>query len=95
MLKQVKSCLFLIRIMRKALLEENLADYKSDLDNTLLFRESVEKNENLFKNNADDSKFYYRYEQYKNGVLLTAQEIDNSILSSSLSKEEKKIIWRL
>lgn len=76
--------------MRKALLEENLADYKSDLDNTLLFRESVEKNENLFKNNADDSKFYYRYEQYKNGVLLTAQEIDNSILSSSLSKEEKK-----
>lgn len=78
--------MFLIRIMRKALLEENLADYKSDLDNTLLFRESVEKNENLFKNNADDSKFYYRYEQYKNGVLLTAQEIDNSILS----KEEKK-----
>ncbi|WP_288705420.1 HlyD family efflux transporter periplasmic adaptor subunit [uncultured Ruminococcus sp.] len=75
---------------QKALLEENLTDCKSDLDNTLLFKESVEKNENLFKNNADDSKFYYRYEQYKNGVLLTAQEIDNSILSSSLSKEEKE-----
>lgn len=75
---------------QKALLEENLADCKSDLDNTLLFKESVEKNENLFKNNADDSKFYYRYEQYKNGVLLTAQEIDNSILSNSLSKEEKE-----
>lgn len=50
----------------------------------------MEKNENLFKNNADDSKFYYRYEQNKNGVLLTAQEIDNSILSNSLSKEEKE-----
>lgn len=75
---------------QKAVLEENLSDYRSDLDNTLLFRESVEKNENLFKNNADDSKFYYRYEQYKNGVLLTAQEIDNSVLSNFLTKKEKE-----
>ena len=75
---------------QKALLEEKLTDYKSDLDNALLFRESVEKNENLFKNNVDDSKFYYRYEQFKNSLLLAAQEINNSILSSSLSKEEKQ-----
>lgn len=75
---------------QKTILEEKLNGYKSDLSNTELLKESIEKNKNLFKNSLDDSKFYYRYEQYKNGVLLTAQEIDSSILSSSLSKEEKE-----
>lgn len=75
---------------QKEILEEKLNGYKSDLSNTELLKESIEKNKNLFKNNLDDSKFYYRYEQYKNGVLLTSQEIDSSILSSSLSKEEKE-----
>ncbi len=75
---------------QKAILEEKLKGYKSDLCNTELLKESIENNKNLFKNSLDDSKFYYRYEQYKNGVLLTSQEIDSSILSSSLSKEEKE-----
>lgn len=75
---------------QKAILEEQLNDYKSNLSNTELLKESIEKNKNLFKNNVEDSKFYYRYEQYKNGVLLTDQEIDSSILANSLSREEKE-----
>lgn len=75
---------------QKAILEEQLNGYKSDLSNTKLLKQSIEKGKNLFKNSVEDSKFYYRYEQYKNGVLLTDQEIDNSILANSLSKEEKE-----
>lgn len=75
---------------QKNLLEDKLNGYKSDLSNTELLKRSIEKNENLFKNNADDSKFYYRFEQYRNGTLLTAHEIENSMLSSSLSKEDNQ-----
>ncbi len=75
---------------QKNLLEDKLNSSKNDLANTELLKKSIEQNENLFKNNADDSKFYYRFEQYKNGTLLTAHEIENSMLSSSLSKEDNQ-----
>lgn len=75
---------------QKKILEDRLNTYNSDLTNTKLLKKSIEENKNLFKNNSDDSKFYYRYEQYKNGTLLTAQEIDNTALTDGLSKEDKE-----
>ncbi len=75
---------------QKKILEDRLNTYNSDLANTELLKKSIEENKNLFKNNSDDSKFYYRYEQYKNGTLLTAQEIDNTALTDGLSKEDKE-----
>ncbi|MGN0574823.1 MAG: HlyD family efflux transporter periplasmic adaptor subunit [Ruminococcus sp.] len=75
---------------QKKILEDRLNTYNSDLTNTELLKKSIEENKNLFKNNSDDSKFYYRYEQYKNGKLLTAQEIDNTALTDGLSKEDKE-----
>lgn len=75
---------------QKGILERKLESYESDLSNTKLLKKSIEENKNLFKNNSSDSKYYYRYEQYKNGVLLSAQEIDNSQLNSSLTAEEKQ-----
>ena len=75
---------------QKKILEDRLDTYNSDLANTELLKKSIEENKNLFKNNSDDSKFYYRYEQYKNGTLLTAQEIDNTALTDGLSKEDKE-----
>ena len=75
---------------KKGILERKLESYESDLSNTKLLKKSIEENKNLFKNDSSDSKYYYRYEQYKNGVLLSAQEIDNSQLNSSLTAEEKQ-----
>lgn len=75
---------------QKGILERKLESYESDLSNTKLLKKSIEENKNLFKNDSSDSKYYYRYEQYKNGVLLSAQEIDNSQLNSSLTAEEKQ-----
>lgn len=75
---------------QKNILEEKLNVYRSDLSNTELLKKCIENDENYFKNDNSDSKYYYRYEQYKNGVLLTAQEIDNSQLNSSLTAEEKE-----
>lgn len=75
---------------QKGILESKLESYESDLSNTKLLKKSIEENKNLFKNDSSDSKYYYRYEQYKNGVLLSAQEIDNSQLNSSLTAEEKQ-----
>lgn len=75
---------------QKEILEIKLNGYQSDLVNTKLLKKCVEKNENLFKNDESDSKYYYRYEQYKNEVLLSAQEIDKSQLSSNLTNEEKQ-----
>lgn len=75
---------------QKKILEDRLDTYNFDLANTELLKKSIEENKNLFKNNSDDSKFYYRYEQYKNGTLLTAQEIDNTALTDGLSKEDKE-----
>ncbi len=46
---------------RKKILEDRLDTYNSDLTNTELLKKSIEENKNLFKNNAEDSKFYYRY----------------------------------
>ena len=74
---------------QKEILESKLSAYQSDLANTELLKECIEKNENLFKNNEADSKYFYRYEQYKNEVLLSAQEIGKSQLSSNLTNEEK------
>lgn len=73
-----------------ALYQKKLSGYNDDLANTELLRKSVNEDKNLFKNDSSDSKYYYRYEQYKNGVLMSAQEIDNSRLDSSLSEEEKE-----
>ena len=75
---------------QKKILEDKMNTYNSDLKNTELLKKSIEQDKNLFTNNADDSKFYYRFEQYKNGNLLTAQDIDNSSLSDDLSKEEQQ-----
>lgn len=75
---------------QKEILESKLNGYQSYLANTELLKKCVEKNENLFKNDESDSKYYYRYEQYKNEVLLSAQEIDKSQLSSNLTNEEKQ-----
>lgn len=75
---------------QKEILESKLSGYQSDLANTELLKECIEKNENLFKNNKADSKYFYRYEQYKNEVLLSAQEIGKSQLSSNLTNEEKQ-----
>lgn len=75
---------------QKKILEDKLNTYSSDLENTELLKKSIEENKNLFKNTSEDSKFYYRYEQYKNGTLLTAQEIDNTVLTDGLSKEDKE-----
>lgn len=75
---------------QKEILENKLGGYQSDLANTELLKKCVEKNENLFKNDEFDSKYYYRYEQYKNEVLLSAQEIDKSQLSSNLTNKERQ-----
>lgn len=75
---------------QKEILESKLSGYQSDLANTELLKECIEKNENLFKNNEADSKYFYRYEQYKNEVLLSAQEIGKSQLNSNLTNEEKQ-----
>ncbi len=75
---------------QKNILEQKSDGYRSDLSNTELLKKCIEDNKNYFKNDNSDSKYYYRYEQYKNGVLLSAQEIDNSQLNSSLTAEEKE-----
>ncbi|MDE6426554.1 MAG: HlyD family efflux transporter periplasmic adaptor subunit [Ruminococcus sp.] len=75
---------------QKKILEDKLNAYNSDLKNTELLKRSIEENKNLFKNTSEDSKFYYRYEQYKNGFLLTEQEINNAVFSDNLSKEDKE-----
>lgn len=75
---------------QKDILKDKLNTYTLNLSNTELLKKSIEENKNLFKNTSEDSKYYYRYEQYKNGTLLTAQEIDNTTLADSLSKEENE-----
>lgn len=75
---------------QKEMLEQKLKKYDSDFENTRLMRTCIEEDRNLFLNSAEDSKFYYRFEQYKNGILLAAHDISNSVLTDSLSKEEKK-----
>ncbi|WP_124098834.1 HlyD family efflux transporter periplasmic adaptor subunit [Ruminococcus sp. Marseille-P6503] len=75
---------------QKSILEEKLNSYHSDLTNTELLKKCIEDDVNYFKNNNSDSKYYYRYEQYKNGVSLTAREIDASQLNNSLTAEEKE-----
>lgn len=74
---------------QKSILEGKLENYESELDNTKLLKQSVEENKNLFSKSDEDSKYYYRYEQYKNGVLLSSQEIERSQLNNSLTSEEK------
>ena len=75
---------------QRKILENQLDTYESDLNYTKLLKKSIEQNENLFKNTSEDSKYYYRFEQYKNGILLSDQEIDNTSLNDNLSKEEQE-----
>lgn len=75
---------------QKAILKDKLDTYNFDLKNTELLKKSIEEDTNLFKSDSEDSKYYYRFEQYKNGTLLTAQEIGNTSLSNDLSKEEQE-----
>lgn len=75
---------------QKAILKDKLDTYNFDLKNTELLKKSIEEDTNLFKSDSEDSKYYYRFEQYKNGTLLTAQEIGNTSLSDDLSKEEQE-----
>lgn len=75
---------------QQSILEGKLSDYRSDLSNTELLKDSIEDDTNYFKNDSIDSGYYYRYEQYRNGVLLTAQEINSSQLSNSLSEAENE-----
>lgn len=75
---------------QKTILEQQLDTYNNDLKNTELLKKSIEENKNLFMNTSEDSKYYYRFEQYQNGNLLTAQEINNSVLTDDLSKEDKE-----
>lgn len=78
-----------IEIQRK-ILKNKLDAYNSDLKNTELLKKSIEQNTNLFKNNTYNSKYYYKFEQYKNQTLLTTQEIRNTSISDNLSKEEQE-----
>lgn len=75
---------------QRTILRDKLNAYNTDLENTRLLKKSIEENKNLFKNSPEDSKFYYRFEQYKNGTLLTAQEIDSTVLTDGLTKEDKE-----
>jgi len=75
---------------QKDIIQSKLASSKADLSNTQLLMQSIKDDKNLFKNDASDSKYFYRFEQYKNGKLLSAKEVDNTILNNSLSQEEKQ-----
>ena len=61
---------------QKKIIEDQLLSYESDLENTKLLKKSVEENKNLFTNKGEESKFYYRYEQYNNGILLSSNELE-------------------
>lgn len=75
---------------QKDILQEKLDGYQCDLNNTQLLKKSIEDNKNYFKNDDTDSKYYYRYDQYKNGVLLSAKEFDKSQLNNDLTAKEKE-----
>lgn len=75
---------------RKNILNSQFEETRAELSNTELLKQSIEENINLFQNNSEDSKFYYRYEQYQNGILLTSQEIERSQQNNNLSIEEKQ-----
>lgn len=77
-------------IDRKAALTAQLDGYTSDLDNTMLLKQSIESNVNLLDNTPECSKYYYRYEQYQNGVQLSEQEFERNQQSSNLTLEEKQ-----
>lgn len=75
---------------QKKIIEDQLLSYESDLENTKLLKKSVEENKNLFTNKGEESKFYYRYEQYNNGILLSSNELENKKNDKNQSMEEKK-----
>ncbi len=72
------------------ILKEKQDSYSNEIEKTKLLKKSIEINKNLFKNNELDSKYYYRFEQYKNGVLITAEEADRSQKKAELSSEEDR-----
>lgn len=75
---------------QKEKIEKELNDKKNDINKLNMLIESIEKDTNLFKKNGEESEYYYRYEQYKNGVLLTEDEIENNKKSNNASSAEKK-----
>lgn len=77
-------------IDRKEALTAQLDGFNTDLDNTMLLKQSIESNVNLLDNTPECSKYYYRYEQYQNGVQLNAQEFERNQQSSNLTLEEKQ-----
>lgn len=72
------------------ILNEKKNSYNLELENIQLLKQSIEQNKNLFKNNKNDSKYYYQYEQYQNELLLALEDIDKSQLNNNLSAEEKE-----
>ena len=72
---------------QKKLLEKQLFDYEEALAYSEKLKDSIEKNENLFKNSGSESAFYYRFEQYKTSGALAALEIENTEKQESLNQE--------
>ena len=75
---------------QKEMVENELEKRKSEISKLKLLKESIEKDTNLFQNNEDDSEYYYKFEQYKSGVLLTKDDIESAIKSNNASSAEKK-----
>ena len=75
---------------QKKMVENELEKRKSEISKLNLLKESIEKDTNLFQNNEDDSEYYYKFEQYKSGVLLTKDDIESAIKSNNASSAEKK-----
>lgn len=75
---------------QKTIIEEKIFEYENDMVNIELLKKSINDGKNYFKNNEEDADYYYRYEQYKNGVLISLNEINNSQLTNNLTLEDKK-----
>ncbi|MBE6852197.1 MAG: HlyD family efflux transporter periplasmic adaptor subunit [Ruminococcus sp.] len=71
-------------------IKEKISEYESAMVNVELLKKSINDDKNYFKNNDEDANYYYRYEQYKNGVLISLNELSSSQLSSNLTIEDKK-----
>ncbi|MBO4863983.1 MAG: HlyD family efflux transporter periplasmic adaptor subunit [Eubacterium sp.] len=75
---------------QKAMVENDLEKRKAEISNLYKLKESIEKDTNLFQNNEEESEYYYKFEQYKSGVLLTKDDIESAIKSNNASSAEKK-----
>lgn len=73
---------------QKSALEEELLNYQDTKTNTELLKKCIEDDTNYFEDT--DSEYYYRYEQYKNSVLLNTQEIESTKQSNNQTLEENE-----